>query len=115
MSVIITEVKTKKELRLFVKFPMNLYKDSPYYVPNLYFDEMNALDPAKNPMCKYSKFVRFLAWKDGKVVGRVAGIINEIATGTIKKSVSDGLTSWMTERSQKLFWKRLSNGENLME
>lgn len=79
MSVIITEVKTKKELRLFVKFPMNLYKDSPYYVPNLYFDEMNALDPAKNPMCKYSKFVRFLAWKDGKVVGRVAGIINEIA------------------------------------
>lgn len=79
MSVIITEVKTKKELRLFAKFPMNLYKDSPYYVPNLYFDEMNALDPAKNPMCKYSKFVRFLAWKDGKVVGRVAGIINEIA------------------------------------
>ena len=79
MSVIITEVKTKKELRLFVKFPMNLYKDSPYYVPNLYFDEMIALDPAKNPMCKYSKFVRFLAWKDGKVVGRVAGIINEIA------------------------------------
>lgn len=79
MSVIITEVKTKKDLRRFVKFPMNLYKGSPYYVPNLYFDEMNALNPQKNPMCKYAKFIKFLAWKDGKIVGRVAGIINEIA------------------------------------
>lgn len=79
MSVTITEVKTKKDLRAFVKFPMNLYKGCPYYVPNLYFDEMNALDQNKNPMCKYAKFVKYLAWKDGKVVGRVAGIINEIA------------------------------------
>jgi len=79
MSVTIQEVRTRKELRAFVKFPLRLYKGCPHYVPNLYLDEMSALDPKKNPMAKYSKFGRFLAYKDGKIVGRVAAIINEIA------------------------------------
>ena len=79
MSVTIQEVRTRKDLRAFVKFPLRLYKGCPHYVPNLYFDEMTALDPEKNPMVKYSKFGRVLAYKDGKLVGRVAAIINEIA------------------------------------
>ena len=48
-------------------------------MPNLYLDELSALDPAKNPMSKYSRSEKFLAYKDGKVVGRVAAIINDIA------------------------------------
>ena len=79
MSVIIKTVETAKELRAFVKFPLRLYKYCPYYVPNLYMDEFSTLDPEKNPMGKYSKSRKFLAYKDGKVAGRVMAIINEIA------------------------------------
>ena len=79
MSVTIKKVETKAQLKTFVKFPLELYKDCPYYVPNIFLDEMTALDPAKNPMGKYSKSAKFLAYKDGVVVGRVAAIINEIA------------------------------------
>ena len=71
MSVTVKEVQSRKELRQFVKFPLHLYKDCPYYVPSIYLDEMSTLDPAKNPMCRYSKFARFLAYKDGEIVGRV--------------------------------------------
>ena len=79
MSVSIKKVETRKDLKTFVKFPLELYKVCPYYVPNIYLDEMSALDPEKNPMSKYSKSAKFLAYKDGIVVGRVAAIINEIA------------------------------------
>ena len=79
MSVSIKTVESKRELRQFVKFPLSLYKDCPYYVPNLYFDEMSTLDPEKNAMGKYSKSRKFLAYKDGKIVGRAIAIINEIA------------------------------------
>ena len=73
MSLTIKTVETSKELRDFVKFPLTLYKDCPYYVPNLYSDELTALNPEKNPMGKY------LAIRDGKVVGRVMAIINHLA------------------------------------
>lgn len=78
MPVVIKEVQSRKELRSFVKFPLRLYKDCPHYVPNLYLDEMSALTE-KNPMSKYAKTAKFLAYKDGEVVGRVMAIINEIA------------------------------------
>ena len=79
MPVTVKTVRTRAELRDFVKFPLKLYKDCPYYVPGLFMDEMGTLDPDKNPMGKYSKLERFLAYKDGKIAGRVAAIINEIA------------------------------------
>jgi len=79
MSVKIKKVASKSDLKTFIKFPLELYKDCPYYVPNIFMDEMTALDPDKNPMGKYSKSAKFLAYKDGVLVGRVAAIINEIA------------------------------------
>ena len=79
MSVTIKTVASSKDLRKFVKFPLELYKGCPYYVPNLYADEMTTLDPEKNPMGKYSRTRLFLAYKDGKLAGRVIAIINEIA------------------------------------
>ena len=78
MSVIIKEVQSRKDLRDFVRFPIRLYKDCPHYVPNLYLDEMHALTE-KNPMTRYSKTAKFLAYKDGELCGRVMAIINEIA------------------------------------
>ena len=79
MSVSIKTVETKADLKAFVKFPLELYKGCPYYVPNLYVDEMSTLDMAKNPMGKYCKTRKFLAYKDGQLVGRCIAIINEIA------------------------------------
>ena len=80
MKVRVEPVTTSAELRRFVKFPLKLYKGCPYYVPNLYMDELTALDPDKNPMGRYSKSCKFLAYNEkGEVVGRVMAIINEIA------------------------------------
>lgn len=75
--ITIREVKTKSDLRKFARFPVRLYKNCPLYVPSFYSDELNIMNPDKNfslPSCE----VRcFLAEKDGKVVGRVAGIIQK--------------------------------------
>ena len=79
MPVTVKAVETKKELRAFVKFPLELYKDCPYYVPSIFSDELLTLDPSRNPMGKYSKSRLFLAYQDGRIVGRTAAIINEIA------------------------------------
>lgn len=72
----IKEVKTKRELRKFAKYPVELYKGNPYYVPSLRSDEMNTFNPKKNYSLKNCKAKGFLAYKDGKLVGRVAGLIN---------------------------------------
>ena len=80
MSVTVKPVESKNDLRKFVKFPLKLYKGCPYYVPGLFSDEMTTLDSEKNPMGKYSKSAKFLAYNEkGEIVGRVAAIINEIA------------------------------------
>ena len=80
MSVTVKAVKSRKELSQFIKFPLKLYKGCPYYVPNLYSDDISTLDMSKNPMGKYAKCEKFLAYNDkGEIVGRVAAIINDIA------------------------------------
>ena len=79
MSVVIKTVASKEDLKIFVKFPLQLYKDCPYYVPNLFADEMATLDPQQNAMGRYSLTRLFLAYKDGQMAGRIAAIINRIA------------------------------------
>ena len=80
MPVTVKTVQTKKDLKAFVKFPLKLYKGCPHYVPGLYMDEMSTLDMSKNPMGKYSKSEKYLAYNEkGEIVGRVMAIINEIA------------------------------------
>ena len=76
MSIVVKEVTTNKELKAFVNLPYRLYKDHPYYVPPLSFDEMGTLRKDKNPAFDYCEAKYFLAYKDGKVVGRVAAILN---------------------------------------
>lgn len=75
-KVSILEVKTPEDLKQFVKFPMNLYKNNPYYVPSFIKDEINVWNPQENPALQYSEAKQFLAWKDNKIVGRIAVIIN---------------------------------------
>lgn len=76
MGVVIKEVTSKKELKQFVKFNIDLYKDNPYQVPGLIEEEMVTLDKKKNPAFEVCDAIYFLAYKDGKIVGRIAGMIN---------------------------------------
>ena len=79
MSVLIKEVTTRRELREFVNFPERLYKDNPYYVPPLVFDQMDTLDQKKGAAQEFCRSHLYLAYKDGKPAGRVAAIINDLA------------------------------------
>ena len=72
----IKEVKSRLELKEFVKFPNTLYKDNPYYVPSLINDEMEVFDEDKNPVYEFSVCKKFLAYKNGQIAGRIAVIIN---------------------------------------
>ena len=75
-KVSIVEVKSSDELKKFVKFPMELYKNNPYYVPSFIKDEINVWNPKENPALSYSEAKQYIAYKDNKVVGRIAAIIN---------------------------------------
>ena len=76
LNIEIKEVNGSKDLKKFVKFPIELYKDCPFHIPALMFDEIETLNPKKNPASEYCDSKLWLAYKDGKIVGRIAGIIN---------------------------------------
>lgn len=72
----IKEVKTIGDLKKFIKFPYKLYSQNPYWVPPLLFDELNTLRSDKNPAFEYCDAKYWLAYKDGSIAGRIAGIIS---------------------------------------
>ena len=77
MPVEIREVApVKSELRKFVKFGVNHYKGNSCYVPPLIFDEVETLIPEKNPAFDFCEAQSFMAYRDGKPVGRITAIIN---------------------------------------
>lgn len=75
MTIEIHEVKTKSQLRTFIRYPLTLYKGNRFYVPSLFLDEMNTLRFDKNPAFADAKARYFLAYRGGKLVGRVAAIL----------------------------------------
>ncbi|WP_179344824.1 GTP cyclohydrolase [Winogradskyella ursingii] len=85
--ITIKEATTKKELRTFVKFPFQLYKDSKFWVPPIIRQELETFNKEKNPIFKDAEARFFLAYKNDQVVGRVAAIINwlEVDKQQIKK------------------------------
>lgn len=85
MAVIIKKVSDKKELRTFIRFNYELYKDNPYSVPDLYDDMLNTFSTRKNAAFEFCEADYFLAYKDDKLVGRVAAIINRRANETWNK------------------------------
>lgn len=77
MNVTIKEVKTANDLKSFVHFPNELYKDCPYYVPQIESMDRNMLDPKRNHAFDVCEGKYWLAYDEsGKIVGRIAGIIN---------------------------------------
>jgi GNAT superfamily N-acetyltransferase len=79
MAVEIRKVETKRELRDFIEFHYDLYKGNAYDVPSLYSDEVNTLSKDKNAAFDFCEAEYYLAYKDNKLVGRVAAIINHRA------------------------------------
>jgi len=73
-SVEIKEVKSSRDLELFIQFPRYLYRNCPFYVPALDNGEKKLL--TKHPALAFCELRMWLAFRNGELVGRIAGIIN---------------------------------------
>ena len=111
----IKEINSKSEMKQFVKFPFELYKNNNYWVPPIIQEEIDGFDASKNPVFKQASAQYFLAYKQEKIVGRIAVIINhtEVNVQKIKKirfgwfdvvddiAVTKGLLNKVTEIAKK--------------
>lgn len=77
MSVRVTPVRSKRDLKIFLTLPFKIYKDDPYWVPPLLMEEKKKFDPKKNPFYEHAKVELFLALKNGEPVGRITAHIDE--------------------------------------
>lgn len=82
MAITIRKVDNKRDLKRFIRFNYELYKDNPYSVPDLYADMLNTFNKQKNAAFEFCEAEYFLAYKDNRPVGRVAAIINHKANDT---------------------------------
>ena len=100
MSLIeIKKVESKKDLKTFIDFHYDLYEGNEYDVPNLFSDEMNTLSKDKNAAFEFCEAEYYLAYKDGKLAGRIAAIINHKANNKWgKKSVRFGWIDFIDDR-----------------
>jgi GNAT superfamily N-acetyltransferase len=76
MTIQIKEVLDLKDLKAFIHFPFTLYSNNPFWVPNLISDEYNTLRRDRNPAFEHCEAHYWLAYDDGRIVGRIAGILN---------------------------------------
>lgn len=98
MSITIRPVTTKKEMKQFICFNYELYKGSPYAVPELYSDVRDTLDPDKNAAFEFCEAQPFIALRDDKVVGRIVAIINHKANSAWnKKAVRFGWVDFIDD------------------
>lgn len=74
---------TAAELKKYVKFGIDLYKGNQYFVPPLVSDEVETLLPSKNPAFDYCEAQSFMAYRDGRAVGRITAIINRVVNERI--------------------------------
>lgn len=90
---------TKDELRKFTQFQIDLYKGNPYFVPPLVSDDVATLNPQENPAFDFCEAKYFMAYRDGKPVGRVAGIINrQVNEKSKSKSARFGFIDFIDDR-----------------
>ncbi|MBP5258477.1 MAG: N-acetyltransferase [Prevotella sp.] len=95
----IRKVENRKDLTQFIDFHYDLYEGNEYNVPNLFSDEMATLDKEKNAAFDFCEAEYFMAYKDGKMVGRVAAIINHRANVKWKcKAVRFGWIDFIDDR-----------------
>lgn len=88
MPVEIKEISSRKERKAFVFFPFRLYRNDPHWIPPMIRGEMETLDPGKNPAFEHCETLLLMALKEGRPVGRIAGIINHRYNEQWKKKVA---------------------------
>lgn len=72
----IVEVRSKSDLKRFIKFPWSIYANDPNWVPPLLVDRFQFFDKSKNPFYRHAEVRLFLARYQGKEVGRIATCLN---------------------------------------
>lgn len=113
---------TRSNLRKFTQFQIDLYKDNAYYVPPMVSDDVNTLDPRHNPAFDFCESAYFMAYRDGRPVGRIAAIINrQVNKKEGKKNARFGFVDFVDDRevSAALFkaaeeWARSKGMEALV-
>ena len=100
MAVEIHEITpTKSNLKKYTKFGIDLYKGNDYYVPPLIMDDVETLSPDKNPAFDYCKAKSWMAYRDGKPVGRITGIINTVVNErTGKRDLRFGFLDFIDDK-----------------
>lgn len=117
MSIQIREIKTKKELTSFIKFPINLYRGNEFYVPPLISFELSTLDKTKNPAFENATAAYWVAEENGAIVGRIAAIaieqeiqkellgrfgwIDFVDDQEVSKALLDTAMKWLSEKGAK--------------
>lgn len=84
-NIEIKKVASTKDLKTFVNFPFQLFKESPYWTPPLISDELNSFNP-DNEIFKSVDYTCYLAFQNNKVVGRVAAMINWTEVKELQKT-----------------------------
>ena len=82
----IVEVTSRQQYRAFFQFPFDLYRNCPQWVPTITKEEMEIFDPQKNAVFEHAMARLFLAKKEGKIVGRIAAMINWVEIEELKKT-----------------------------
>lgn len=85
MAIKLIEVSSKSQLKKFIRFPFELYKDCGNWVPALDSDEFDTFNPKKNEAFAFCEAKCFLVYKEDRIAGRVAAIVNHKANGLQKK------------------------------
>lgn len=122
MAIEIRKIDTKGGLKKFVKWGIDLYKGNECFVPPLVMDDVNTLDPKNNPAFDFCESIYFMAYDNGKPVGRIAGIINNVVNEkTGKKTLRFGWVDFIddTRVSEALFravevWGRSKGMEEIV-
>ena len=122
MAIEIRKIDTKCGLKKFVKWGIDLYKGNECFVPPLVMDDVNTLDPHNNPAFDFCESIYFMAYDDGKPVGRIAGIINNVVNEkTGKKTLRFGWVDFIDDPrvSEALFravevWGRSKGMEEIV-
>jgi len=74
--ITVKEITSRSDKKKFFEFPIKLYKNNSCFVPTLISEEMRDFDPAQNAAFDYASCKMFLAYKDGRIAGRIAAILN---------------------------------------
>lgn len=103
---------TKSNLKKFTQYQIDLYDGNPYFVPPLVSDDVATLSPEVNPAFDFCDAAYFMAYRDGKPVGRIAGIINrQVNEKSGSKTARFGFIDFIDDpRFRKPFFQPWKNG-----